>query len=220
MGACGEGPFASDGALDWVAGEICWPLAGVIKRELEGFLDRKLRKRRMMVWEPAPAGTPVKIVRGRKLRGGRSRIEYMMGRGRGHDTAEAAIGLLDELTPYQKNPKKPRRAKKRSGRFPVIMPTHRMKVPVHLGLHYEAEELHLYSLAVQVLREIINDSAYISCWKDPAGKRVVLHDLALAFEAKVQYERVKRPLAPRMRSYLARMKCIKLRRPRRKLSFG
>lgn len=219
MGAWGEGPFSSDSALDWLAGAITQPIAGVIKRELEGFLDRKITKRRMMIWEPPPPGTKPRTVRGRKLRGGRTRIEYMMGRGRGHEAAEAAVGLLDELTPYRKKP-----ITAGTKKHPVMFreETPRTKLPIHVNLHYEAEELHLYSLAVRVLREIINDSAYISCWNDPAGKRVALHDLALGLEAKQKYERVERPLTSRERAIRARLRKrgVKVRKRKLHLNFG
>lgn len=224
MGAWGVGPFASDGALDWLGSEIQDPIAGVIKKTLEHFLDRKKKPLKVMVgvWKAPKRVSVRKILKGRSARDKASyKIVKMMGRHREHDLAEVAAGLLDEFTPYIKNERKLAKLKaNRRGRLRLLSP--REKLPVHLYLHWMAEELHLYTLAVAAIREIINDEAYISCWTDPAGKRVALHDLALSLESKVQYERVKKPLSSRTRSYRARMKKrgIKLRRPRRKLAFG
>jgi len=228
MGAWGEGPFASDGALDWLGSQIQDPIAGVIKKALEHFLARKKKMLTVMVGIPRAPKRPVKKDKsGRIIRQKASyKTVKMMGRHREHDVAEAAAGLLDEFTPYQKRRLPVASLAKRRAWNPnasLLLSPPRAKMPVHLHLHYMAEELHLYTLAVAALREIINDDAYICCWNDPAGKRVALHDLALSLESKVQYEREKKPLSSsRMRSYRARMKKmgITLRKRRRKQAFG
>lgn len=141
MGAWGYGAFHNDGALDWIGDKVEDPIASEIRKALMGFLKRKMTLRSVYT-----SGEPPKKVK-------------LKGRGRGHDIAEAAVGLLDLLTPLTKQGKKTKKA------------------PAGFRLNYQAERFHLYSLAVCVLTALLKDDAYLSTWRSRTMKVVALEAL-------------------------------------------
>lgn len=162
MGAWGYGPWGNDSALDWIGGEIESPIAGVIEKTLKKFLKQKFDR-------PARKTVPK----------GRRRLPPT-GRPGGHEKAIAACALLNELTPYQRANKAEKRSWPRWGRLKGT----------RLSINHEAEGMHLFSLAVPVLKEILRDP-YIENWRDPSLAKKSVKKLLWSLERKVAFEREK-----------------------------
>jgi hypothetical protein len=133
VGAWGLGSFENDDAVCWLESPKL-AIAAIIHNSLTKFLKQKFH-------------TP--------------KILECSGRSGGHEAAEAAAGLLDELTSSGKR----RRAS-------------------CLDLSFEAEQLQLYSLGLDVIREILRDVEYISIWISPSQKRRKLMALKRRLERK------------------------------------
>ena len=225
MGAWGEGPFASDGGLDWLGEAVHRPIATSIKDALENFLRQKVRKIPMRALDPAKM-RDYKAWRKRGRKAGRltTFIPYKTrdrglekwrkewssfhmtvvkpGRRYMHDVAEAAAGLLDELTPYKKSYQ--RFVARKVGKMTACRVFRGVKksekgarrmaasLPVHIDIHYEAERGLLYSLAAKCIREILADEAYLSSWRSVEMKRKSLDALAKALESKMENERAEK----------------------------
>lgn len=170
MGAWGYGPFCNDEALDWVDG-ISREIARTIRRTLLGFLKQKHRRQRRF-----------------KVRPG-TRVLPPLGYPGGHHEAIGAAALLDELTPYRKADKPARSGAFRKG---AILSG---KVEgTTLSLHWEAESLHLYSLAVRAIEAILkNDLGWIDQWDAPGSIRTMLVGLCQQLAQKIPRERPARP---------------------------
>ncbi len=240
MGAWGVGPFASDGALDWLGSSIEDPIIEKIRETLEHFLHRKMQEQSVLMRDDhARVMFLRKKRRSKRLKIEPSREVKMVGRGRGHDEAEAAAALLDELTPYgtrwklfnyvkwaAKQKKLPKRRKRGSfvhlnlgmeecgtkadiwkhGRSPGVLPDgcrlilDRSDSKARLSLNYTSEHTKLYSLAVRVVREIMEDDAYLSSWDNGSEKRAALRTLVNSLDRKALTE--ESPLEKKIREVM------------------
>ena len=132
-----------------------------------------------------------------------------------HEEAECAAGLLDELTPYSNvylsythsklgplgyGCRIKRGVKKSTDGARRITG----KLPVHVGLHYEAERVLLYTLAAKAIREILADQAWLQCWRTPETKRASLEKLARALEGKIPNERAERAFSKTFKGFARR----------------
>lgn len=250
MGAWGVGPFASDGALDWLGSSIEDPIAEKIQATLERFLRLKARERSVFMRNDHARV----MIHRRKRRPKRigmesSREVKMLGRVGHHDQAEAAAALLDELTPYgarwklfnyvkwaAKMKKSLKGRKKKGSRFyfnvgmgdrgtkadmwkrgrcPRVLPDgcrlvlDRSDSKARLSLNYEGEHTGLYSLAARAVREIMEDDAYLSSWRNGSEKRAALRVLVNSLERKALTE--ENPIEKKMREAIYPRR----RRPRR-----
>lgn len=240
MGAWGEGPFSSDGGLDWIGEAVHGPLAAAIKIALENFLRQRVRKIPMRVVDPSKK-KEYAVFMGRRRRrgvGSTSFVPYksrnrglekwrkkwssfymtvtMPGRQWMHDVAEAAAGLLDELTPYKKSYQ--RFVARKVGKMTACRIFRGVKksekgarrmaasLPVHIDIHYEAERGQLYTLAAKCIREILADEAYLSSWRSVEMKRKSLDTLAKALEAKIENERAEKAFHATFKGWARRKK--------------
>lgn len=222
MGSWGYRPFDSDGAQDWL-GPIERNIVDEIRRTLAAFLKQKVRPIPYEVLDETKKADYYSWLKkngiGRRRRGLRSRprrrlIHLMkwqeqraqffktvkaLGRSNGHDVAEAAAALLDELTPYVPRGwerwvpfKTGRRGKGCYGmrRVPKAKPHDpgaQQKwgsLPVHLQVNYQAERLGLYSLAAITMRELLADEQWVASWRDPVTKCRALQELLAKLDAK------------------------------------
>jgi len=194
MGAWGYRAFQSDGALDWIGSRIEDPIALTIRKELRDFLDRPVRPR--TIWRMVP-GPWVKRGKGKIQESKPAGKKLILpGRKKGHDVAEAAAGLLDNLTPLHREHRK--RVAEEKG---LLSPSPFTPTGVQIDLHYKADRWKLYSLAIRALREIVKDRAYIVCWTNPQAKQQELSRLIASLEAKLPYEHGRRPISRRERAH-------------------
>ena len=143
------------------------------------------------------------------------RTMMLPGRRYQHEEAECAAGLLDELTPYSNVYVSYTHRKLRLGGYgcrikrgvtKATLGARRMtgKLPVHVGLHYEAERVLLYTLAAKAIREILADQAWLQCWRTPETKRASLEKLARALEGKIANERAERAFSKTFKGFARR----------------
>ena len=132
-----------------------------------------------------------------------------------HEEAECAAGLLDELTPYSNVYMSYTRRKLGRGGYgcrikrgvaKATLGARRMtgKLPVHVGLNYEAERGLLYTLAAKAIREILADQAWLQCWRSPEKKKDSLLKLAASLESKIPSERAERVFAKTFKGFVRR----------------
>lgn len=102
-----------------------------------------------------------------------------------YDDVIAAAALLEALTFREPSPQvqaqPPGRAKRwLPGGYPQ---------KIAFNLNYEAEERHLWSLALGALEPIVNDVAWIATWTEPARKLQDLDELLKSLQVKKKQER-------------------------------
>jgi len=205
MGAWGYDHFDSDSALDWIGFKIERPIVRAIEHEIIHFLKRKVRPIEVRVLDPekkkeyevwSKRNRPRRLRRPRKFRYSPEAKSWMKewrsfqktvkrpGRSRGHHEAEAAVALLDQLTPYRNSYYLFVWTKKFKG-FRGLLGGRRKRVtaktpgakqrrgdsPVDVSLHYAAEQRRLYTLAARAVQALIDDECWIGSWRNPEGKR-------------------------------------------------
>jgi len=89
------------------------------------------------------------------------------------------------------------------GKPPEILPEGRRlifefsKDKKRIRLNHEAEHRELYSLAARAIREIMDDDAYLSSWRNGSEKRAALRPLLRSLEVKAltEFHSVERKIA-------------------------
>lgn len=82
----------------------------------------------------------------------------------------------------------------KSGKPPAVLPDGQRLIfdfsreKKRIRLNYEAEHMELYSLAARAVREIMDDDAYLSSWRNGSEKRAALRVLVDSLELKAMTE--------------------------------